>query len=127
MVIHMSLSFTQGALARSLGSAWYVVIVAAAYELSSTQTWRPDGTDVAGAVIIDRTFGSSAMVTLFWEDLLAAPLTGRRLRFCCREGRAGAPPPPPHRFPEVKGTEDADSCESGARFGVSFARLSTGL
>ncbi|KAG2771237.1 hypothetical protein PC129_g23216 [Phytophthora cactorum] len=54
------------------------------------------------------------MVTLFWEDLLAAPLTGRRLRFCCREGRAGAPPPPPHRFPEVKGTEDADSCESGA-------------
>ncbi|KAG2974546.1 hypothetical protein PC121_g21003 [Phytophthora cactorum] len=110
MVIHMSLSFTQGALARSLGSAWYVVIVAAAYELSSTQTWRPD-----------------AMVTLFWEDLLAAPLTGRRLRFCCREGRAGAPPPPPHRFPEVKGTEDAVSCESGARFGVSFARLSTGL
>ncbi|KAG2872450.1 hypothetical protein PC114_g26372 [Phytophthora cactorum] len=61
MVIHMSLSFTQGALARSLGSAWYVVIVAAAYELSSTQTWRPDGTDVAGAVIIDRVWRSSSV------------------------------------------------------------------
>ncbi|KAG4042505.1 hypothetical protein PC123_g22007 [Phytophthora cactorum] len=57
--------------------------------------------------VVPRTLDSPALLTLSWDVPLTSLLAGRRLRFFCLDGRAGAPPPSPRRFPEVEGTEDA--------------------